>query len=138
MKLKELMRVLVNNEKDAISIYEEEAELFAPLPKRGAEAAALFALLAEEKRGRIEELGRILKHSSGFRRRNTEPSRSVESALRMHITDEMTAVTNFVDLIKQITNQEFKERLNLMLIGTRRQLKALQALQAEIRGDLKS
>ena len=137
MKLKELMRVLVNNEKDAISIYEEEAELFAPLPKHGAEAAALFARIAGEKRDRIEELGRILKQSSGFRSRNTEPSRSVESALRMHVTDEMTAVANFVDLLKQMTNPEFKERLSQMLIETRGHIRALQAMQAGIRAELK-
>ena len=136
MKLKELMRVLVNNEKDAIATYEEEAVLFMPLPKHGAEACALFGRIAEERRVRIEELGRILKHSSGFRRRFVEPARSIEAALRAHLKDEAVCVTNFLSLIKQITNPEFKVRLNVMLLQTRGYMKDLQALQAEIKGSL--
>lgn len=133
MKLKELMRVLVNNEKDAIATYEEECELFTPLPKHGAEAGALFGRIAEERRGRIEELGRILKHSSGFRRRFVEPSRSVEAALRAHIKEEALCVTHFVSLIKQMTNPEFKERLGVMLTQTRVFMKTLQVFQAKIK-----
>lgn len=136
MKLKELMRVLVNNEKDAIAIYEEEAELFAPLPKHGAEVGALFGRIAEERRDRIEELGRILKQSSGFRRRFTEPARSIEAALRMHLKDEAVCVTNFLSLIKQMSNPEFKEKLSAMLIATRVYIRDLQALQAVIKADL--
>ncbi len=133
MKLKELMRVLVNNEKDAIATYEEETALFTPLPKYGAEAGALFGQIAEARRQRIEELGRILKHSSGFRRRFVEPARSIEAALRAHLKDEAVCVNNFVSLIKQMTNPEFKERLNAMLTETRVFIRALQALQAEIK-----
>ena len=136
MKLKELMRVLVNNEKDAIATYDEEAVLFKPLLKHGAEAGALFARISEERRARIEELGRILKHSSGFRRRFVEPACSIESALRLHLKEEAVCVTNFMSLIKQITNPEFKERLGLMLTQTRGHIKALQALQAEIKAEL--
>jgi rubrerythrin len=133
MKLKELMRVLVNNEKDAIATYEKESELFKPLPKHGAEAGELFGRIAEERRDRIEELGRILKHSSGFRIRFVEPARSIEAALRTHLKEEAICVTNFMSLIKQLTNPEFKERLGVMLTQTRGHIKALQAFQAEIK-----
>lgn len=136
MKLKELMRVLVNNEKDAIATYEEETELFAPLPKHGAEASALFGRIAEARRVRIEELGRILKHSSGFRRRNVEPARSIEAALRTHLKEEAVCVTNFLSLIKQITKPEFKGTLGLMLTETRVYIKDLKALQEVIKADL--
>lgn len=136
MRLKELMRVLVNNEKDAIVTYEEEAVLFMPLPKHGAEAGALFRRISEERRERIEELGRILKHSSGFRRRFVEPARSIESALRTHLKEEAVCVTNFMSLIKQMSKPEFKERLGLMLTQTRGHIKDLKALQEQIKAEL--
>jgi hypothetical protein len=133
MRLKELMRVLVNDEKDAIATYEEESVLFKPLPKFGAEASALFGRISEERRARIEELGRILKHSSGFRRRFVEPAKSIEAALRTHIKEEAVCVANFAALGKQMSNPEFKATLGAMMTATRGFIVALQALQAEIK-----
>jgi len=133
MKLKELSNVVMRDEIESITAYEAEAELFASHP-HGAEIKAVFTKLADEKRARIKPLGRILKHSIGFRQRAFEPAKSIEAALRAHLTIEVNSAVHYTDLIKQINKQEFKDMITAILDSARKQALAVKALQALIKG----
>ncbi len=134
MKLKELMREVVHGEMDAISIYEEEAEVFASHPKYGTEISTLFGRLALEKRERLKALGSILRQPTGFRERDTKAARSIEASLRAHVTAEEICVANFAELVKQLNKPEFKETIAAMLSGSRAHLAAIRGLQNLIKG----
>lgn len=133
MKLKELSNVVMKDEIESITAYETEAELFAS-HARGREIAELFNRLAAEKRERIKPLGRMLKHSIGFRQRNTPPAKSIEAALRWHISIETRSAVNYTELIKQLNKPEYKEIVTGILASAREQAAAVKALQALIKG----
>ena len=132
MKLKELSNVVMRDEIESITAYEAEAELFSTHPY-GAEIKALFTKLADEKRARIKPLGRILKHSIGFRQRAFEPPKSIEAALRAHLTIEVNSAVHYTDLIKQLNKPEFKEMITSILESARKQALDVKALQALIK-----
>jgi len=134
MKLKELMRVLINEEMLDVNVYAEEAELFGADPKHGKEIKALFSGLAEEKKARLKEIGRISKGGTGFRQRKTETSRSVEAALRLHITRAQTGIRLYTELIILLKKPEFKENIAAMCTAERRTLASLKKLQLSIKG----
>lgn len=133
MKLKELSRVIINAEMEAVSTYEFEAELLAPRHPRGAEIAALFLKLAEEKRARLKELGRIFREGTGFRERQTPVAKSIEASLRSHAARAERGLVLYADLIKQLNKPEYKEAATLMLAAERSCLNAVRALQSSLK-----
>jgi rubrerythrin len=94
------------------------------------EAAVFFTKLADEKRARLPELGRIFKEGTGFRQRRNEVSRSVEAALRNRATRAEKSVTVYLGLNRLMKKPEFKEVMRglanreLEILG---QVKKLQA-----------
>ena len=125
------MRVLITEEMRDTSVYNVEADTFGAHPKSGAEIVKLFTRLAEEKRSRLKTLSMIANEGVGFRNRRTEPARSIEAALRNHITSEGRTISLYADLLKLITKSEYKETIKAIISterGTVASLKALQAL----------
>lgn len=135
MKLKELMRVLINAEMLDVNVYAEEAELFSSNPGHGPEIKDLFFRLSEEKKKRLMEIGRISKGGTGFRQRKTETSRSIEAALRSHITRAQTGIRLYTELIILLKKPEFKESVAAMCTAERRTLASLKELQRVIKGE---
>jgi rubrerythrin len=133
MTLKELSRDLICGEMMDISLYAVEAELFEPHPA-GKKAAELFNRLAGEKRERLKELDKMFRDGIGFRQRNIEGARSLEAALRAHITRAETALRFYAELIKVMKKPEFRETLIAILAAERAGLNALRALQGELKG----
>lgn len=132
MKLKELSRVIINAEMEAVSTYEFEAELLVPSHPKGAELAALYLKLAEEKRERLKELGRIFKTGTGFRERQTPVAKSVEASLRIHAARAERGLVFYADLIKQLNKPEFKEAAVRLLAAERACLTALRSMQSSL------
>ena len=132
MKLKELMRVLVNTEMQDISVFEVEATAFGSDPRCGEALKTLFLKLAEEKRARLKVLNRLSKEGTGFRQRRTETARSVEASLRTHVTRAARCVTLYVDLLKQLNKPDFKDEVGAMASAERRCLAAIKDLQAKL------
>lgn len=133
MKLKELSRVVVNAEMEAISSYEFEAAKLVPAHPKGAELAALYLKLAEEKRGRLKELGKIFKTGTGFRQRRTPVAKSVEASLRIHAARAERGLVLYADLIKQLNKPEYKEAAVLMLAAERACLNEVRSIQASLK-----
>ncbi len=133
MKLKELMRVLINSEMEDISVFEVEAVAFRSDPRCGAELAALFLRLAEEKRARLKILKHLSKEGTGFRQRKTETARSVEASFRLHATRAARSVSLYVDLLKQLHKPEFKDEVGEMASAERRTLAAIKKLQEKLK-----
>jgi hypothetical protein len=133
MKLKELSRVIINLEMEAVSTYEFEAELLVPSHPKGAELAALYLKLAEEKRTRLKELGRIFKTGIGFRERQTPVAKSVEASLRTHAARAERGLTLYADLIKQLLKPEYKEAAVQMLAAERACLNEVRAMQSALK-----
>jgi len=133
MTLKELSRDVICGEMMDISLYTVEAELFAAHPASGGKAAALFNRLAEEKRGRLKELDKMFRDGIGFRQRNIEGARSLEAALRAHVTRAETALRLYAGLIKVMKKPEYKESLVVILAAERAGLVAIRELQAELK-----
>lgn len=132
MKLKELSRDVICGEMMDISVYTVEAEAFASHPY-GKKAAGLFLRLAEEKRGRLKELDKIFSDGIGFRQRNIGGAKSLEAALRVHVTRAETALRLYAALLKIMIKPEFRETLTGMLAAERAGLNALRELQAEVK-----
>jgi rubrerythrin len=132
MKLKELSRDVICGEMMDISVYTVEAEAFASHPF-GKKAAALFLRLAEEKRGRLKELDKMFRDGIGFRQRNISGAKSLEAALRVHVTRAETALRLYADLLKIINKPEYKETFTAILAAERAGLNALRELQAELK-----
>ena len=130
MLLKELIRVTINLEMESVSILEVEAETFGRSHKKGAEIKELFLRLVQEKRTRLKKLGGYFKEGTGFRERSTQASRSMEAALRNHITRSERAIVLYADLYKQLTKQIFKDAMAAMLADERVMLADLKAFQA--------
>jgi hypothetical protein len=135
MKLKEIMRVLINEEMLDVNVYAEEAEQFGSNPKHGPEISDLFLRLSEEKKKRLFDIGRISKGGTGFRQRKTETSRSVEAALRLHITRAGEGIRLYVELVKLLKKPEYKEAVAAMCTAERRTLADLKRLQSKILGE---
>jgi len=133
MKLKELIRVTINTEMEAVSAYEVEAETFGPAHKFGAEVSALYTRLAMEKRARLKVMGGFFKEGTGFRKRHTEPARSVEASLRTNVSRSEKSLVLYADLYTQLTKQVFRDGISVMLVEERAGLEALKALQARIK-----
>jgi hypothetical protein len=135
MKLKELMRVLINAEMLDVNVYAGEAELFGADPKNGDRIKDLFFSLSEEKKKRLMEIGRISKGGTGFRQRKTETARSIEASLRLHITRAQTGIRLYTELIILLKKPEYKEAVAAMCTAERRALASLKKLQAQIQGE---
>ncbi|MCM2267749.1 MAG: hypothetical protein NDI60_08275 [Elusimicrobiales bacterium] len=133
MTFKELVRASMNGETEDIKALTEEAELFGGDPRIGARLKELFTALAQEKLARLKELGRIFKEGTGFRQRALAPARSVEAALRAHVTRSEQALKVYADLVKQLNKPEFKEALSAMLLRERACLAGIRELQAGLK-----
>lgn len=129
MLLKELIRVTINLEMESVSIFEVEAETFGRAHEKGAEIKEIFMRLSREKRTRLKKLGGYFKEGTGFRERSTQPSRSMEAALRNHVSRSERAIVLYADLYKQLTKQIFKDAMAAMLADERVMLADLKAFQ---------
>ncbi|OGR65671.1 MAG: hypothetical protein A2X31_09540 [Elusimicrobia bacterium GWB2_63_22] len=130
MLLKELIRVTINLEMESVSIFEVEAETFGRSHEKGAEIKEIFLRLAREKRTRLKKLGGYFKEGTGFRERSTQPSRSIEAAMRNHVSRSERAIVCYTGLYKQLTKQIFKDAMAAMLADERVMLADLKAFQA--------
>lgn len=133
MKLKELSRVIINAEMEAVSTFEVEAGQLVPPHPKGAALAALYLKLAAEKRTRLKELGGIFKTGTGFRERATPVARSVEASLRTHIARAERGLVLYADLIKQLNKPEYKEAATQMLAAERACFNELRAMQSSLK-----
>ncbi|MDD5210726.1 MAG: hypothetical protein PHV36_15170 [Elusimicrobiales bacterium] len=133
MLLKELIRVTINLEMESVSILEVEAETFGRSHEKGAEIKEFFLRLAREKRTRLKKLGGYFKEGTGFRERSTQPSRSIEAAMRNHISRSERAIVLYADLYKQLTKQIFKDAMAAMLAEERVMLADLKTFQAGLK-----
>jgi rubrerythrin len=132
MKLKELSREVICGEMMDISLYDVEAEAFAG-HKAGKRAAELFTRLANQKRERLKELDKIFSDGIGFRQRNIEGARSLEAALRVHVTRSERALRLYGEIYRIINKPEFKEAFVAIVAEERAGLNAIRELQAEIK-----
>ncbi len=123
MTLKELIRSAICGEMEDISACETDGEAFPA-------AAAFYGKLADEKRERLPELGRIFKEGTGFRQRRIEPSRSLEASLRARAARASEAASVYAALVRQMNKPEYKEALKafgdreLIILGEVRAFKA--------------
>lgn len=136
MTFKELIRTAIYNEMDDVTAFGEEAETFGADPRVGEEMKALFGRLADEKRERLKELGKIFKEGTGFRQRAAAPARSLEAALRTHITRSELTVRVYAGLLRELNKPEFKEAVAAMLLREREEtLAGVRRLQAALKGN---
>ncbi len=135
MTLKELVRAVLYYEMEDINVYAEEAGLFGGDARAGAELGALYSRVSEEKRGRLRELGRLLKEGTGFRQRPNPAARSLEASLRAHVARTDAAVRNYAALARVIIKPETKEALTGIILREQALLAELRALQAALKKD---
>ncbi len=113
MTFKELVRSALTGEMEDISACGDDAGLFTAAPG-GGEMGEFFGKLAEEKRERLKELGRIFREGTGFRQRKSAPSRSVEAALRARAARAGEAASVYAALARQLNKPEYKESVKAM------------------------
>jgi len=129
MRLKELIRVLVTEEMQDVSVYNVDADLYGSNEKIGDKLWELFTAIAQEKKTRLKALSTISKEGVGFRQRKTEGARSIEASLRTHTDRAGKRVALYRDLLKLLDKPETREMLKGIIATERGNLAALKELQ---------
>ncbi len=132
MTFKELVRHALYAEMDDITSFGEEAELFGADP-RAEGLRGFFEGLAEEKRARLKELGRIFKEGTGFRQRAAAPAKSLEAALRAHVARSAHSLKVYEELQKHFNKPEYKEAMAACLLREKAILDEIRGLQARLK-----
>jgi len=133
MKLKELMRVLIYDEMRDITDYSAEGDLYGETHLYGRQIEELFSGLAREKHKRLKEFDQISDTRTGFRQRKAGPPRSIEAALRAHITNTEKSIALYGNLVKLLKNLEHIEYFKGVIERDRQALAGLKKLQALIK-----
>lgn len=129
MTLKELIRAAITGEMEDITSCELDAAAFSG----SAAAADFFNKLAEEKRERLPDLGRIFKEGTGFRQRRNEVSISVEAALRYRAARAEKASVVYLGLNRLMKKPEFKEAMRGLATRELEILARVRKLQASLK-----
>lgn len=129
MTLKELVRASICGEMEDITACETDAEAFP----QTAEVAAYLNALAEEKRDRLPDLGRIFKEGTGFRQRAKHVSRSVEAALRARALRAEKATAVYAALVRVMNKPEYKQAMNVLAKRELAIVAELKILLAELK-----
>lgn len=107
MTFKELVRLAICGEMEDISACETDAEAFPA-------AAAFYNGLADEKRERLPELGRIFREGTGFRQRRIVAAKSLEASLRVRAARATEAASVYAALARQMKKPEYREALKVL------------------------
>lgn len=132
MTFKELVRNALYAEMEDITSFGEEAELFGGDP-RAEGLKELFGNLAEEKKARLKELGRVFKEGTGFRQRAAAPAKSLEAALRAHVARSEKSLRVYEELQKHFNKPEYKEAMAACLLREKAILAEIRGLQARLK-----
>lgn len=132
MTFKELVRNALYSEMEDITSFGEEAELFGGDPRIDG-LKGFFEGLAEEKRVRLKDLGRIFKEGTGFRQRAAAPAKSLEAALRAHVVRSDRSIRGYVELQKYFNKPEYKEAMATYLLREKAILEEIRGLQARLK-----
>lgn len=134
MTLKELVRASICGEMEDISACGTDSEAFSGKPGWD-KVAGFYDKLAEEKRARLLELGKIFKEGTGFRQRRIEPARSPEASLRARVMRAGEAADIYASLMKVMNKPEFKAAMRGLAEREREIFASLKELQAGFKKD---